>query len=347
MKLFIKYTFCLLTLLGGLSQSLNAQVVSLQADTLGVTQSETDPELFFVDITTVNFTEFAGIDVTFKISGATLDSIEVIIPGESFLTQDFPLADTARRLTYGTDNAEPITLADGTVLLRLWVRGNLGTSSADLNICIAEAVIVVDGIPSVAEVLPEFGPITLMFNPNRDFAGRVLNLTGEPLAGVPVRIDWGVDSSRTTVTDDEGNYTFTELPIAESYVVTPLGFPTESSRAERIDGINIADLVILSRHLIGIQLFTENWQFLAADVSGDNEIGLIDILTIQSYILARQDDFGAVDYWRFYPAGFEFGENAFNPAPPPSITLDGMPASTEDLDFIGLKRGDVNGSGND
>lgn len=51
------------------------------------------------------------------------------------------------------------------------------------------------------------------------------------------------------------------------------------------NGISTLDIVFISRHLIGLECFTEIWQYLAADVNGDGTISTLDIIELQKLIL--------------------------------------------------------------
>ncbi len=51
------------------------------------------------------------------------------------------------------------------------------------------------------------------------------------------------------------------------------------------NGVSTLDIVFISRHLIGLECFTEVWQYLAADVDGDGDITTFDMTELQKLIL--------------------------------------------------------------
>ncbi|MEM9836065.1 MAG: hypothetical protein AAF828_06160, partial [Bacteroidota bacterium] len=149
-------------------------------------------------------------------------------------------------------------------------------------------------------------------------------------------------------TNENGFYFFENLPVDSSYTITATANTREVTRSERIEGINVTDLVILARHLSPDGPSLDNLAaYIAGDINQDQSISLIDLVFIQQYILLGEDSLGAGNpLWRFYVNGSEFNPNDGFPSPDTSYQLDGISESRDDLDFVGVKGGDVNGSGN-
>jgi len=87
-------------------------------------------------------------------------------------------------------------------------------------------------------------------------------------------------------------------------------------------GLTTYDLVLISKHILGISPFTCPWQLIAADVNCTQSVTTFDILTGRKVILGILDSFpcGA---WRFMP------DSA-------SVSSGGC------QDFVGVRLGDVN-----
>jgi peroxiredoxin len=87
-------------------------------------------------------------------------------------------------------------------------------------------------------------------------------------------------------------------------------------------GLTTYDLVLISKHILGITPFNCPWQLIAADVNCTQSVTTFDILTGRKVILGIQDSFpcGA---WRFMPDST-------------SVSSGGC------QDFVGVRLGDVN-----
>ena len=116
---------------------------------------------------------------------------------------------------------------------------------------------------------------------------------------------------------------------------------------DALDGVSTIDLVIISKHLMGVGPLEYPWQYIAADVNESETISVLDLIQIKKRILSIETEFSPVN-WRF------LGENYTLPGTPnPFITsfqysdldcfnhdfsLDQTPS------FSAIKKGDVNGS---
>ncbi len=95
-----------------------------------------------------------------------------------------------------------------------------------------------------------------------------------------------------------------------------------------LNGVTTFDLVLISKHILGIDLFYSPYQSIAADVNSSGTITALDLATIRSLILHISDEFPNGKSWVYDP---------------PFIVIEQYEESYE---FIGIKLGDVNGSAN-
>ena len=56
-------------------------------------------------------------------------------------------------------------------------------------------------------------------------------------------------------------------------------------------GVSTLDLVLISRHLLGLQLLDSPYQLIAADADNSGSINTFDIIEVQKLILHLQDAF--------------------------------------------------------
>ncbi len=143
-----------------------------------------------------------------------------------------------------------------------------------------------------------------------------------------------INSERT------GNYTFLDLPEGETYMLKP-------KKDDDIDnGVSTADIVLIQKHILGIQKFATPYQYIAADVNNSQSVTAADISEIRKLILGITDRFKeGVPSWVFLKKGISFDndENPWLNAPwSDSYEYDKLTGENKDADFMAIKTGDVN-----
>lgn len=173
--------------------------------------------------------------------------------------------------------------------------------------------------------------------------GKVTFGTGtEGVAGVVIGIE-GVDEALDT-TDAEGNFNFTiDLSSEATYTLTA------SKDVHYRNGISNLDVIQIRRHILNLQLFDTAYEMLAADINGDQDISVLDIVLLTQVILVITDHPGMGDpSWIFVDAGFNFSspDLALAQYYDGQARLEFRTDTTEPLLLIGIKKGDVNQSAN-
>ena len=109
---------------------------------------------------------------------------------------------------------------------------------------------------------------------------------------------------------------------------------------------NVFDAITINLHLLGRQGFTNPYQFLAADVNGDNSLDVLDIVSISRQILRFTERFPgeAAEPWFFVPAGYEFINPEFPYAENTASSIDfsQVPPTEINQSFVAIRLGDVN-----
>lgn len=168
-----------------------------------------------------------------------------------------------------------------------------------------------------------------------------IHTSGTQLPGVTVSAngDDGEVMSASTTTD-LGFYEFDALPACQDLVLTA------SLDGDWEAGVNIFDMIAINLQLLGRQDFANPYQFLAADVNGDNSVDVLDIVEISRLILGLTERFpgGADEPWLFVPAGYEFvnSELPFEEDIPSSIDFAQVDPTEINQGFVAIKLGDVN-----
>ena len=168
-------------------------------------------------------------------------------------------------------------------------------------------------------------------------SGRVITEETENVAHVDVDME---GSGMTTVaTNEDGVFAFPEMNIGGNYVVNP------NKDSNYMNGISTYDLVLIQKHLLGVQPLSSPYRMIAADVNRSNHISSLDIVELRKLILGIYTELPNNDSWRFVDAAYTFEDqnNPFAEVFPESHAITNL-TSNMTVDFYGVKIGDVNGT---
>ena len=158
-----------------------------------------------------------------------------------------------------------------------------------------------------------------------------------PVPGVEVQLSGA--HSLMYRTDEMGGYAFNGLKEDFDFTVTP------HLDRNPLNGVSTFDLVLISKHILGVQPLNSPYKMIAADVNNSKSVTTLDLIQLRKLILNIDTEFSNNTSWRFVDASYNFN----NPANPlaesfPEVkninNLDGE----ELADFVAIKVGDVNGS---
>lgn len=134
------------------------------------------------------------------------------------------------------------------------------------------------------------------------------------------------------------------IPFGQSYKATIRGERTLGPQV----GVTTYDLVLTSKHILAIEPFTSIYQMVAADVNRSSSVTTFDIVETRKLILGIYDTFPLVPGWRITRPVADPSQLAnFNALKDTyQITLTNLndDLTLQNLHFIGIKYGDVNGS---
>lgn len=194
--------------------------------------------------------------------------------------------------------------------------------------------------------------IASVHSPNCDPGSTVVTTTqwGLPLPAVEVDVQRsrcnGMPSpwDLPIVTDAQGFWG--QFGAVLAYV----GFNTTvrpKKASKPLNGITTFDLVLIQRHILGLEPLDAPWKIVAADANLDGKVTLQDVVLLQKLLLGHIPELPHGQSWRFYPKEHQFADpnNPFLPALPDAIvtpnTADPAPILFQ---FTGVKIGDVNGN---
>ena len=168
-------------------------------------------------------------------------------------------------------------------------------------------------------------------------AGAIATEGENGVEGVDVQVNGGLFAQ---FTDINGDFTFNGLPAGGDYSVTPMLDENPGN------GVTTYDLVLISRHILGIQNLNTPYKIIAADANKSNSVTTLDMVVIRKVILQIEPGFANNTSWRFVNKDFAFANptNPFAAQFPEVINYNNLSADDLNADFVAIKVGDVNGS---
>ena len=169
-------------------------------------------------------------------------------------------------------------------------------------------------------------------------AGGVATEEGLPVQGASILLSG--QQSAEEMTDENGDYEFSNLEINYDFTILP------SKDGDYLNGVSTLDLVLISRHILGIAPFESPYKIIAADVNNSKSVSTFDMVLLRRLILTVDLELSSNTSWRFVEKEYEF-PNPLNPWEEnfPEVTnLNNLAHSVAAQDFIAVKIGDVNGS---
>jgi hypothetical protein len=138
-----------------------------------------------------------------------------------------------------------------------------------------------------------------------------------------------------------GNYEFNQaLPILSNYTVTP------EKDDNHLNGVTTYDLLLMSKHILGITPLSTPYKMIAADVNKSGSITTFDIVELRKLILGIYNELPNNTSWRFVDNAYTFADpsNPFAAQFPEFKSVAAIQANAMNDNFIAVKVGDVNGN---
>lgn len=143
---------------------------------------------------------------------------------------------------------------------------------------------------------------------------------------------------RTVSTEGNGLFSFLNSPLSNEYQISA------TKDIDYRNGVSTLDLVLIQRHILGLELLDSPYKVIAADVSGDEKLKSSDLLQLRKLILGVIADFPNNESWRFVDKTQEF-DDIYDPwSFVESVSTGVLQGESIENDFIAVKIGDVNGN---
>ncbi|MFN7327695.1 MAG: dockerin type I domain-containing protein, partial [Chitinophagales bacterium] len=138
-----------------------------------------------------------------------------------------------------------------------------------------------------------------------------------------------------------GSYLFSNaLPIAANATVTPI------HDVDPLNGVNTWDLVLISRHILGLDPLSSPYKLIAADANKSGTVTTFDIVELRKLILGTYTALPNNNSWRLVDASQQFtnNDNPFADVIRENLQIAAIQNNILNGDFVGVKVGDVDGT---
>lgn len=165
---------------------------------------------------------------------------------------------------------------------------------------------------------------------------KILTEDVREIPGVKIKLAYST-LVKNQFSNTSGETFFTNLPLGENCQVE---FDLDTLP---LNGVSTFDIVLLQKHILGVQPFKSPYQYIAADVNRSGSISTLDAIHMRRLILGQIDRFPNNQSWRFID-GYYLFEKPLDPlgeVVKETFYLDLLYAQNN-LNIVGIKIGDLN-----
>ncbi len=218
----------------------------------------------------------------------------------------------------------------GTQLVELWSKDLAGNADyCETYVIIQDNIGVCGPAGSTATVAG-----VLATEDNDGLADAEVTLQGTPPNGLPA-------VSMFDMSDNAGIYAFSgALPLSSSYTLTP------TKDIDPVNGVSTFDLVLINKHILGLEPLNSPYKMIAADANNSRSITTFDIVEFRKLILGINNELPGNTSWRFVDKDYVFPNpnNPFQEVFPETKSVANILNNHFADDFVAVKVGDVNGN---
>lgn len=136
------------------------------------------------------------------------------------------------------------------------------------------------------------------------------------------------------MTDQNGNFVFDSIPNHKDFKIEA----TKIGMGDNI--IDYKDVRAVLDHLTGVKVFQSPYEYIAADINFDNEINLLDLKALLSYVQGDSDQIPLDKRWQFVDAAYNFESDNCLTENYPEYLMH-LKAAENTLNFKAICTGDV------
>ena len=287
-------------------------------------------DIYIKDCKAPNAICLSGININLTQAPGGVPQAEIWAKDLDASTSDNCTETEALEYAFDMDFTQPVLFFDcshvgASQIVRMYVRdgdGNVGFCKTTIqvqdnhNLC--DDFVIVPG--EEGEVMIE---------------GRIATEGNRTLENVDVMLENSAEPMHY-MTDQNGQYAFENLAMYEDFNLVP------TFQDDILNGISTIDILYIQRHILGIEKLDTPYKIIAADVNNSETVSAVDIIELRKVILGLKDEFSNSTVWRFVDPNvgmvdpehpFPYNEN---------MTLTDLDHDASNMDFVGVKTGDVN-----
>jgi hypothetical protein len=140
------------------------------------------------------------------------------------------------------------------------------------------------------------------------------------------------------LSDSNGAFEFHNvLPVSADYQLVP------TKDNDPLNGVNTYDLVLISRHILGLEPMNSPYKMIAADANKSGTVTTFDIVELRKLIMGTYNTLPNNSSWRFIDANYLFPniDNPFQEAFPETKSYQQAMDDMMEEDFVAVKVGDI------
>ena len=176
-------------------------------------------------------------------------------------------------------------------------------------------------------------------NMTLNVTGFVRTEDGEAVGNVELDLAFSEDNI-SLMNSADGSFFFDAVAYCDVQSLTPLRDDNP------VNGVSTFDLLLIQKHILGVQLLDSPYKIIAADIDANGNITTLDLIRMRKVILGVDTAFEGNTSWRFIWAGYSFLDptNPLDEAFPEVLQFGAVNLADLTDGFIAVKVGDVNGS---
>lgn len=172
-----------------------------------------------------------------------------------------------------------------------------------------------------------------------NLAGAIFNEANSKVESAMVTLSANMPNMpKYDLTKIDGHYAFVGLPLNENYTITA------HKDDDPLNGVTTQDIVLIQRHILGLQSLNSPYKVIAADINNSQNITAKDVSDLRKLILGITNQFPDNKSWKFISAAQQFA-NVNNPWPyEEKSVIEKLASDKMDNNLIAIKMGDVSGN---
>lgn len=227
--------------------------------------------------------------------------------------------------------------------LSVWIADEGADINCDGQIEWKEHNLVID---TVSIVFTDNGGCDCWEEVGSNLSGDVTTVPADGIKGVEITLYSPGHVFPTYITDENGTYIFRNVVHPMELQVIP--YKNDFHK----NGVSSLDLIKIQKHLLGKEIIEDPYLLIAADANSSQNLSAIDLIELRKLILGIYTALPATNSWQFARKDYVFQDPA-NPWEDIAWQMNEIQTITTtafedhyDLDFYGIKVGDLNYTAN-